>query len=74
MENILKIVASLIAALMIQGCAPSKSLNVISDRDPLPDDCKAAVYTPDAAKPDHYEILAKVKFGEAGLSLSLYSR
>ena len=70
MKNIFKIVAGLTAALMIQGCAPSKSLNVTSTRDPLPDDCQATVYTPETNKPDDYEILATVKFGEAGLSLS----
>lgn len=70
MENRLKFAASLAAALIIQGCASSKSLTVTSARDPFPEDCQATVYPPGSPRPDQYQTLAKVKFGEAGLSVS----
>ena len=70
MLNSFKFIAGLAAALMIQGCSPSKNLNVTSARDPLPANCQATLYPPETPKPDQYQILAKVKFGEKGLSVS----
>ena len=70
MENILKIAAGLTFALLVQGCSSSKSLTVNSARDPLPENCRATVYAPEATKPGQYEIIATVKFGDAGFSVS----
>lgn len=69
MKQKLTVAASLAAALLIQGCAPSQRTTVTSARDPLPEDCQVRIYAPEETRPDQYEFLGTVKSGEKGLSI-----
>jgi len=62
------VIATIILA--IQACAPSESLQVMSSRDALPEDCEVMVYSPGQDKPENYDLLATIKFGDTGLSVS----
>ena len=62
--------ALIIAVAAVQGCARSQKVQVSSTRDSLPENCPVTKYPLSAQRPEKYEVLATLKFGDKGFSVS----
>jgi hypothetical protein len=69
MNSKIKTLVAIGAVLVLQACASSEKLEVTSTRSPLPADCEVRIYPPDDSRPEHFEVLGTVEFGDAGLSV-----
>ena len=68
--KVINTVALLVATAAVQGCATSHKVQVVSTRGALPENCPVTKYSLNAERPADYEVLATLKIGEKGLSVS----
>ncbi len=70
MKNESAILFLIFTIWQMQGCAPSTSLQTVAAKDPLPANCRPLIYYHTDELPENYEVVATVRHGDAGVSVS----